>query len=270
MVWAGGGGNWQTAGSWSTLALPDSLSDVWIDGGKLLSSLVSLSNSTSVRSLAIDAADGLALADGGLLRIVGGAVVNDGQLGIHGSSSATGLRLSGSITLSGSGSTVLSGSQSFIGRASNASASLTIASGHTVCGNGVLGHDLVSGYALQSITNQGSLVAEGGTLYVYGNLSGGSVSARTGATFAQMGDSVQLALLDLDAGGLYTIVSGTLEADAVHGNWQQTSGIFVAGTGAGKAMLSGDYSLGAAATRWRWTWAAARVRPPTACMWPVR
>ncbi len=245
VTWAGGSGFWATASSWSNLAVPDSSVDVLIDGGKDgISSVVTLAGAGSARQLTVDTGDILALGNGARLAVHGPTLVIKGNLNLKGTNASTILNLAGDTLFTGGGTTTLGGSYNAIG---GSGTKLTIDSGYTVRGSGHLGRDPTNGQTLGSIVNLGTVIAEGGDLSLYGNVTGpGTIAVWAGATLTQYAGAVQTGLLDLSSGGAY-VLSGTLEADTVKGHFSQSAGTFAAGVGAAMSSFIGSFSMAGSA-----------------------
>ena len=134
-TWNGGVGTWATGGSWSCGVVPTSVDDVFIDGGNLVNSVVTLGGTRDAGTLAISSGDELALASG-TLTIHNSAVANNGTITIGTNSR---FRSAGSpVVFSGTGTIVLNnaGGFSYIG---DSGGIFTFGSGQTVRGRGSIG-----------------------------------------------------------------------------------------------------------------------------------
>ena len=79
-TWFGGTGNWNVAGNWSPVGVPNSaLTNVFIDGGNVVNSIVTLNTGATIGNLTIDAGDSLGIAKtppkGAALMVVGEATI---------------------------------------------------------------------------------------------------------------------------------------------------------------------------------------------------
>ncbi len=196
VVWAGGMGNWTTAGLWSGQLsgnAPGVNDAVFIDGGKPLASAVTLTGSGNAGTLSIDSGDSLGLGTGAYLQLRGGRIVNNGSLTVTGSTSSGSvgrLFLFADTTLSGSGETILGNAYGVI-QGNGGLSTLTIASGHTLRGDGQLGS---AAYGVIKVVNQGLVVADAigpssvlryaGTAF---DNSAGTVQVGAGAGFSSSG-----------------------------------------------------------------------------------
>ena len=109
-TWFGGTGNWNLAGNWSPVGVPNSaLTNVFIDGGNAINSIVTLNIGATIGNLTIDAGDSLIMANGQSLGM-GGVLSNTGSFALAGSNFQTNLFFNGDTGLSGSGSFTLSNS----------------------------------------------------------------------------------------------------------------------------------------------------------------
>jgi hypothetical protein len=198
-VWAGGTGDWSDAAAWSTLAVPDAASvNVYLDGGKAVASLVTLSGSATIGTLGIDALDALTVGGGGSLTVAGGTITNNGTLTVAGGNNGFSyLRLGGDTTLAGTGTTVLGTDNSgYYGQLFGNGHTLTISSGHTLRGNGHLGGgDL-------GVVNQGTVIADGPQALTIDLGSARSFDNAAG-------------LVQLNNGAALTLVSGTLSGGSI-------------------------------------------------------
>jgi fibronectin-binding autotransporter adhesin len=194
---------------------------------------------------------------------VGGSLVNHGTLHISGggSVSTTGaLQLLTDTTLSGSGQTVLGNrADSFIGNSDNTAKTLTIASGHTLRGSGMLGGGRYSQYFTDTISvvnlgtvlaegadgmgaigpgleNRGRLVVSAGSRFDARSLSDG-IRQTAAEAVTQVDGTLDAHTLWLDAGTLSG--SGVISADVVVG--QAT---VAPGNSPGKLSIVGDLVLG--------------------------
>ncbi len=168
--------SWANGANWSGGVSP-SFMDVIIDGASTVASSVFMDMSDTVKSLVIDAGDGL--TNNGYTLTLGGSVTNQGLLTISGGA----LLLAADVTLAGTGQTVLNGG--YID-STGAAYTLTIDAGHTLKGNGYL-----SGYTgyNTSLVNKGTIIADntaGSPLYFYGpslDNTSGLIKVADGANF---------------------------------------------------------------------------------------
>lgn len=239
-TWLGGSGNW-TASNWNIAGFPyGTTSNVFIDSGNLLNSVVNLNTPfgipVDIGTLEINAGDTLNVLDGRGFNVGGGTITNNGTLALNGLGSPTGIQLSAVTTLTGNGQTVLSGDPNtgFIGN------TLTIGSGQTVRGVGTL--------AVANISNQGTVLAEHGVLSLSGVVnSTGTLAAAADGILLQSG-SVTAQTINVAPGGSYALSSGQLEVTAFNGDFIQQAGTFAAGIGASTSTLTGNYTLNSGAT----------------------
>src|SRR6266446_1909625 len=112
-TWFGGTGNWSTAADWSGSVVPNNGADsfsVFIDGGKMVNSVVTLDINPTITNLTIDSGDQLNQNDNKALAITGGTATINGTWSLNSAGSNTDIVCSGNATLSGSGSIVMSDS----------------------------------------------------------------------------------------------------------------------------------------------------------------
>jgi len=202
VTWAGGTGSWGNALAWSGLAVPNaSFADVFIDGGKLVASAVTLSQTVAVGKLSIDSTDALTVAGGAGLTAYGGTVSNAGTFTLAGSNNTgnANLKLAADTTLSGIGQTVLSadtgGNSGYVYGQGH---TLSIGSGHTLRGTGTLGG------ADLNVINQGTVLAD--------NTSPLTINLGTGKTFDNSAGLVNIA-----DGAKLVLSSGTLSGGTIQG-----------------------------------------------------
>ena len=139
-TWNGGAGNWNSAAQWSGGVVPNNDSDsfnVFIDGGKMVNSVVTLDVNPTISNLTIDAGDLLSQSNNHSLAVAGGTVTNNGTWSLNSAGNLTDLYCSGGATLSGSGSIVMSNNVN--NRIlPNDNTVCTNAAGHTIRGAGQL------------------------------------------------------------------------------------------------------------------------------------
>ncbi|MBB4845869.1 hypothetical protein HNP55_004423 [Paucibacter oligotrophus] len=179
----------------------------------------SSSGSTNIKNLTI--ANSFTVA-GGTSLYTSGTITNQGSLNLTGGNSGYSyVYLGADTTLSGSGQTILSSSNSgYSGYLSNNGHTLTIASDHTVRGNGYLGDG--SG----GIVNKGLVMAEGSSpLYI-------QMGSSSGQTFDNSHGVVQI------ADGAALNLSGTLSGGSI-----RSQGLAKLGGGSFEAaVLTGNFS----------------------------
>ena len=183
----------------------------------------------------------LTLNDGSTV-YTSGTISNSGTIALNGAGNQTALLLNADTVFAGGGNTVLGNGSNYIDTNSGAARTLTIGSGYTVEGGGSLG-GLNPGNAL-SIINQGTILAEHGTLQISANVdSSGVLAVAADGVMQQNGGTVAAQTVNVAAEGAYALASGQLEANAFNGNFTQTGGTFAAGVGLAAGNLSGDYKM---------------------------
>ncbi|MFO1358248.1 hypothetical protein [Plasticicumulans sp.] len=124
----------------------------------------------------------LSVANGNIAS-VSGTITNDGTFKLVSTNSLTRLMLAGDTTLDGTGETVLGRDYNYIG-SSSAGKTLTIGADQTLRGGGYIGS---YSYGSVNVVNQGTVVADNGTLHAYGTTfdnTDGSVEVANGAIFS--------------------------------------------------------------------------------------
>ncbi|MGH9774471.1 MAG: SBBP repeat-containing protein [Candidatus Acidiferrales bacterium] len=230
--WLGGTGNWSTAADWNTNSVPNSATtDVCIDNGNNVNSVVTLDVTVNVRTLTIDAGDTLIISDGQQLD-VNGNISNSGQITLAAASAQTFLRIVGAVSLTGSGTVTLTTSgvgPAIIDQVGGSNPTLTNV-GNTIQGQGLIGGNglalvnqaagiinaNVPGKAMQlipngTVTNAGLLEAtNGGVLDI-----NGAVWNNAGGTFLSSGSGSNVEFLNnptIQGGTLNTAGGGILGA----------------------------------------------------------
>ena len=209
-TWNGGAGTWGSSG-WDC-GVPGGGDDARIDGGKGISSIVTVVDDRTIGTVVLDNGDKLNLS-GGTLRIGGGSLTNNGAITIgNGSvllaqSTALAITGTGSITLADTGS----GATFFVQNG----VQMTIGSGQTVVGAGNIGANQ------GAITNNGTITANGSgtgllTLDAQGGSSGigGGLGASGNAAFYNTGllQAIGGAILTFAQGFYENSASGTIQA----------------------------------------------------------
>ncbi|WP_375396577.1 choice-of-anchor D domain-containing protein [uncultured Sphingomonas sp.] len=206
-TWNGGAGDWGSAGGWDC-GVPGAGDDARIDGGKGISSVVSVTDDRTISTIVLDSGDRINIA-GGTLRIGGGSFTNNGAVTIgNGStllvqSTALAITGTGTITLTDTGGGATFYSQNGV--------QMTIGGGQSVVGAGNIG-------ANQGvITNNGTITANGtGTGLLTLDAQGGNggigagngVGGNTNAAFYNTG------LLQAIGGAILTFAQGFYENSA--------------------------------------------------------
>ncbi|MCB1766689.1 MAG: hypothetical protein KDJ22_11630, partial [Candidatus Competibacteraceae bacterium] len=135
-TWQGGTGNWNNTGQWDTGTVPNSTTNVQVDGGKTgTASLVNVNVTANANTLTIDAGDQVDINNGRQLTINGASLLNNGTLSLSSAGSTTTLRI-GNITFSGTGVVNLSNQAQNRITGSSSLSVLTNAAGHTIQGSG--------------------------------------------------------------------------------------------------------------------------------------
>lgn len=186
-IWNPGTGNWSNAGNWQGGTVPDNsggnLYNVYIDGGDATESVVTLDLQVAVSNLTVNSGDHLLLTPAGSLTVQGGTgdgqIVNNGKIVVGDATSWPTLKVSGTVTLSGSGDTILDGINASIVSLATGD-QLTNMAGHTIRGYG----DIGAGTGLD-LVNRGCIVADsaGNTLHVspgFGHSNEGTMTAQDG------------------------------------------------------------------------------------------
>jgi len=181
--WQGGLGNWSDDAKWIGGVQPNSFAAVaGIDSGNGLASSVTLNANVNVGTLTVDISDTLNITAGSLAinsnGQVAGLVTNNGTITV---SNPGAIGIMGPATFGGSGKSTLQGA-TLLGFTGAGNERLTIGTGHTLGGTGLI--------TLNSLTNNGTLVADAGSLQVttggaansFVN-NAGVVQIKDGATF---------------------------------------------------------------------------------------
>ena len=214
-TWFGGTGNWNVAGNWSPLGVPNSaLTSVFIDGGNVINSSVTLNIGATIGNLAIAAGDSLAIANGQGLR-VGGLLAIDGGLTLAGNNFQTDLSFGADTSLGGGGSIGLSNSSNNRIYGATGGERLTIGAGQSIVGSGQIGVGQLK------VTNLGTIAADGSAGLSF------AVSAAAG-TFNNAGG-----VIEVRDGSLANFGAGSFEGGTLRG--QTTSAL----SGSTNATLSG-------------------------------
>ena len=214
-TWLGGTGNWNVGGNWSPAGVPNSaLTNVFIDGGNALNSIVTLNIGATIGNLAIGAGDSLGIANGQGLRL-GGLLSSDGGLTLAGNNFLTDLSFGSDTSLTGSGSISLSNSS--INRIYGATGAerLTIGVGQSIVGSGQIGVGQLR------VTNLGTIAASGSAGLSF-------LVSSTAGTFNNAGG-----VIEVRDGSLANFGSGQFEGGTLRG---QTTGVL---TGSVNATLGG-------------------------------
>ena len=215
VVWIGGTGNWANSPSWIGGVGPSAVDSVYIDNGNAQVSAVTLNGSSSAGRLFIDTGDSLTIGGSSALSLYGGVLSNNGHLTLSASSGGPArLYLNAAATLSGSGSTVLSSDASGFRSMVNGTGLLTIGAGHTVRGAGDLGN---TNYGGLGVVNQGTLIAEGGTLNLY--QTGGQTFNNT-AGLIQIADAAKLSAAGMVLGGTVQSLGQGASTGTISGTFQ--------------------------------------------------
>jgi hypothetical protein len=191
--WQGGSGNWSENAKWEGGVQPDSFAAIaGIDSGNALASSVALTTNVSIGTLTIDISDTLNITAGSLAigsspPATAGLVTNNGIITV---ANPGAIGITGPATIGGSGRTVLQNT-SFLGFSGAGSERLTIGPGHTLAGTGMI--------SVNSLTNNGTLVAEAGSLRV--TTSGSADSFLNSAGSVQIRNSAELRFNSTIVGG---------------------------------------------------------------------
>ncbi len=224
-TWLGGTGNWSVAGNWSPVGVPNSaLTNVFIDGGNAINSIVTLNVGATIGNLTIGAGDSLGIANGQGLRL-GGLFAIDGGLTLSGNNFLTDLSFGADTSLSGGGSISLSNSGNNRIYGATGAERLTIGVGQSIVGSGQLGVGQLK------VTNLGTIAADGsaGLSFVLNSSAG---------TFNNAGG-----VIEVRDGSLANFGSGQIEGGTLRG---QTTSVL---TGSANATLSGVNIEGALGLR---------------------
>jgi hypothetical protein len=157
-IWNGGSSNWNNAANWSGGLVPingnpgGTTWNVFIDNGNAGNSTTLLDINSTINQLHISTGDVLNIGESSSLGIVGEVLNNSGTININsGGPFASGILMSGSVSLSGGGTIRLSGSNAVI---DGEGGTLTNVD-NTISGTGYLGGRAV-------IINQGTIQAGAG------------------------------------------------------------------------------------------------------------
>jgi hypothetical protein len=231
-TWNGGNGAWFTGANW-TGGVPAAGGNVFIDGENPLSSIVTLTGSASIGSLAIDLGDALQVSNGSFLSLSGGTFVNAGTLGLNSAGFFTDLRIDADTTLSGNGVVSLTNNANNRIYAANNTLRLSIEAGQSIVGAGQIGVGLLR------VSNQGVITAQGSAGMYF------NVPAFAGA-FDNTGGVIEVAdgsFASFDAG---SIEGGTLRGVTTSGLRGSTgatlNGVNIEGT----LTLANGHGLGLA------------------------
>jgi hypothetical protein len=247
--WLGGTGNWSSAAMWSTGVVPNSsTTNVCIDDGNAVASVVTVDASFTVGTLTIDSGDTLIIGNNTSL-VVAGNISNAGHIQIAAGANNTFLTISGAVSLSGGGTLTLAssaGGGAFINETGNGAVFTNV--DNTIFGTGQIGNNglafanqaagivnaNVPGAALllnpASITNAGLLEASTGILQftTVTNNSGGMISGAGAGTVQFLnGTSIQ--------GGSVSTTGGVLGAGA-------NNSITLDGSTHGPLTIAGTYT----------------------------
>ena len=154
-TWNGGAGNWNGAVHWSGNVVPNNGSDtfsVFIDGGNMVGSLVTLDVGVTISNLTIDAGDQLSQNNSQHLSLAGGTLVNNGTWSLNSVADATDLGCNGGATLSGSGSIVMSNNSN-----NRILADDTVCSGGTLSTSGSGRIRPIGGSTFSDLVNSGTV-----------------------------------------------------------------------------------------------------------------
>lgn len=200
--------------------------------------------------------DNANVATGSSIELSGRMDIN-GTLALNGTSASSfaQLALSSDATLAGTGSTVLGGGGNYI--YATTPSTLTIASGHTVRGGGLIGQDRLGGNAGQlGIVNQGTLMADSPAILTVRSdadlINEGTIQVQSGSTLSVASPAIEQTALDAA-----TVVNGTLIASRLNlragsltgvgtivGDVFASAGTVDPGNSPGKLSVVGDLTFG--------------------------
>ncbi|MDY0748199.1 PEP-CTERM sorting domain-containing protein [Paucibacter sp. R3-3] len=158
--WQGGSGDWNDLAHWSSAALPDVETDVRIvSGASSAPTTVTVSDCCmGVRTLVLGAYNRLELNAEMAPFVMGGSIVNDGDIYVRATRSSGEFAFATDTVLYGSGTVWLTSNLAGI---SLTSGTLTIGLGQTIRGSGVIGAG--------NVVNRGNILAEGFMTLAAGN-----------------------------------------------------------------------------------------------------
>ena len=195
-TWSGGTtGIWSTGTNWNPNGAPNNGANtysVFVDGGAVQNSAVTLDISATVNTISVTAGDSLSVNAGLTLSLAGtgaGVITNNGTFTVSGGASGTDMRLAGGdATVSGTGTLALgAGNARFFGNAG----AWRLTNQSTIAGVGQIGINQLM------LTNSGTIVANtnGTSLNVdlsdgAGNVNSGTMTAVNGATLFLFNGSI--------------------------------------------------------------------------------
>jgi len=146
-VWNGGTGQWSSAGNWNS-GLPGISSDVLIDNGNLVNSVVNLDAYASINNLTIDSGDTLNILNAYNLAINGTNINNAGTLALKSTTTYVDLIFKNNVSLTGGGNLTLSDTTPYNRIYSNTAGSVLDNVDNTISGAGTISQN--SGLTLKN------------------------------------------------------------------------------------------------------------------------
>ena len=240
-VWFGGTGNWNVAANWST-GVPTSSSNVLIDNGNPISSVVNLNIAGLANTVTVDTGDTLNIENNESLTVSGSRINNAGAITMNSSGNLTKLIIGAAgVTLSGTGMLTMSNSANNV--IYGAVAADTLINQQLIQGAGNIGYDQMTlvnaGTIDANQTNALTIQANGGTTNtgLLEATNGGTLGfanttvTNTGATIDTTGGAIS-ASSSIINGGTVNLTGGSLVNSTI-------SGATVTVSGSGTLQLNG-------------------------------
>jgi hypothetical protein len=236
--WIGGvTGNWTLNTNWSGSVTPNtSAFDVFIDGGNVQNTTVTLDANETIGALTISAGDRLNIGNNLQLAVNGTSISNAGTITIAAIANSATLRIdTNPVSLTGGGTIILSqtgagGGAFLIGSTALTNVNNTIrgqgaigSNGNSFINQGTVNADVIgaaitidTNNAANTLNNSGTLTASnGGILQLSGNAGGSGLN--TGTILAQTGSQVRLINgMSMSGGTLATSGTGTISVLSGH------------------------------------------------------
>jgi hypothetical protein len=232
-VWLGGAGTWSDATKWSA-GVPTATSNVFIDNGKAVASVVTVNGGFDCNNLTISAGDSLTITGGNTLTINGTSIANAGKIIIDDSTgvAALGIAAGHNVTLTGGGMVTLNDTTGAVAALIRGGAGSTLTNvNNTIQGAGQIGFG--NGLALVNqasgvvngnqvgrtlfinpfagATNQGLMEATGAGSLTF---SPGVTVNNSGGTISSSGSGSTVLLIDVTQGGtLTTSAAGVMQGE---------------------------------------------------------
>jgi hypothetical protein len=236
ITWIGGTGNWSVAANWSPATVPGAADNVFIDGGSVTNSVVSLDIFGNINNLTSSAGDTLGINNGQTLWL-NGNLVNAGTLGLNSTGATTDLRIGAGTTFSGAGAVTLSDHASNRIWGLSSTNVLTNAADHTIQGAGQLG------VGMMGLNNAGLIDAnQSVALVVDLNNAAGVTRSNSGTMQASSGGTLTITDTNLaNTGGTIQALAGSTVN--LTGSVTRITGGTLTTAGDGVVLLGGSATL---------------------------